>query len=195
MVAEMAAILSFDLGRIQLNRAPLDGEKQRALFGSAFEKLTQERRVAVLAAYGMIDQTLKAAFDLIRTKRRRYLHVWSADHASLESDAIECFKAAVLVVVSALGLSVDNGKLILRQKVIEYLPNIVLAQRYWQPTMANPMRSRRLAEGPDRLAGGPRGREGPNAYTTGLARPRRGSGLLLNVYVPGVSPPVCRRDG
>ncbi len=121
MVAEMAAILLFDLGKVQLNRTPLDEGKQRALFGSRFEKLGQERRVEVLAAYGMIDQPLRAAFDLIRTRRRRYLHLWSADHASLESDAIECFKAAVLVVVRALGLSVDNGKLILRREVLEYL--------------------------------------------------------------------------
>ncbi len=121
MVAEMAAILLFDVSRVQLNKVPLDDEKQRALFGSTFEKLGQERRVEILAVYGVIDQTLKAAFDLIRTKRRRYLHLWSADHLTLERDAIENFKAAVLIVVSALGLSVDNGKVILRQEILDYL--------------------------------------------------------------------------
>jgi hypothetical protein len=121
MVAEMVAILLFDLAKIQLNGAPLDDQKQRELFGSTFEKLGQERRVAVLAAYGMIDEPIRTALDLIRTKRRRYLHLWSADHMSLETDAVACFKAAVLVVVSALGLGVDDGKLILRRDVFDYL--------------------------------------------------------------------------
>jgi hypothetical protein len=121
MVAEMAAVLLFDVSRVQLNKAPLDEDKQKALFGSTFERLGQERRVEILTAYGMIDQALKAAFDLIRTKRRRYLHLWSADHVALEQDAVECFKSAVLIVVSALGLSVQDGKLILRQGILEYL--------------------------------------------------------------------------
>jgi len=121
MVAEMAAVLLFDVSRVQLNTAPLDEEKQKALFGSTFERLGQERRVEILITYGLIDQPLKAAFDLIRTKRRRYLHLWSADHMALEQDAIECFKAAVVVVVSALGLSVHEGKVILRQEILDYL--------------------------------------------------------------------------
>jgi hypothetical protein len=121
MVGEMAAILIFDLADVRLNNAPLDAEKQKALFGSSFEKLGQERRVELLRAYGMIDEPLRQAFDTIRTRRRRYLHLWSADHASLEDDAVECFKAAVVVVVSALGLSVDEGKLILRQEIYDYL--------------------------------------------------------------------------
>lgn len=131
MVSEMAAILIFDLGNVQLNQAPLDDTKQRALFGSSFEKLGQERRVEVLAAYDLIDAGLKQSFDLIRTSRRKYLHLWSADHATLESDAITCFKAAVLIVVSTLRLNIDNGKLVLRDEVLKYLaknkagPNLV----------------------------------------------------------------------
>lgn len=121
MVGEMAAILAFDLSDVRINKTPLDEAQQKALFGSTFERLGQERRVEVLKVYGMINDPLKQAFDIIRTKRRRYLHLWSADHSSMEIDAVECFKAAVLAVVSVLGLSVDNGKLILRSEVYAYL--------------------------------------------------------------------------
>jgi hypothetical protein len=121
MVAEMAAILVFDLSDFTVNGAPLDDARQVAMFGSRFERLGQERRVGVLWANRLIDDSLRNAFDKIRTIRRNYLHLWSASHASLEDDAVECFKSAVLIVVSALGLSVSNGKLVFRPKVLEYL--------------------------------------------------------------------------
>jgi hypothetical protein len=121
MVGEMAAILVFDLAELRVNGSILDEQRQRVLFGSSFERLGQERRVDVLHGYGLIDEKLKAAFDSIRTRRRRYLHLWSQDHAALERDAIESFKAAVLVVVSALGFNVQNGKLIFRPQVFDYL--------------------------------------------------------------------------
>jgi hypothetical protein len=123
MVGEMAAILAFDLSDVRLNNTALDVKQQEALFGSKFEKLGQDRRVKILKVYGMIDETLMQAFDRIRDIRRKYLHLWSADHASMENDAIECFKAVVLVVVSVLGLDIDNGKLILRSEVYDYLAN------------------------------------------------------------------------
>ncbi len=121
MVGEMAAILIFDLSGVRLNEKVMDVVAQKQLFGSSFEKLGQERRIEVLRAYGMVDVAVADALDTIRVKRRRYLHLWSADHATLENDAIECYKAAVFVVVAALGLSVNNGKLVLREAVFEYL--------------------------------------------------------------------------
>lgn len=121
MVGEMAAILIFDLARVRINNEPFDEDKQKALLGMSFEKLGQERRVAVLRAYKLIDDELSQAFNTIRTKRRRYLHLWSADHQSLESDAVDCFQAAKVIVVSALGLGVQNGKLMLRPEIYDYL--------------------------------------------------------------------------
>jgi hypothetical protein len=121
MVGEMAAILIFDLAEVRVNSVVADEARQKALFGSSFERLNQDRRVEVLRGNGLIDGRLKEAFDSIRTRRRRYLHLWSEDHAALEKDAIECFKAAVLIVVSALGFDVKDGKLIFRPQVFEYL--------------------------------------------------------------------------
>lgn len=126
MVGEMAAVLAFDLSDVRLNNTALDQGQQKALFGSPFENLGQERRVEILRAYGLIDEPMKQAFDIIRTRRRKYLHLWSADHRSMESDAIDCFKAAVVLVVSVLGLGVKNGRLILRPEVCVYLSKHVV---------------------------------------------------------------------
>lgn len=121
MVAEMAAILIFDLAEVRVNNVVADATRQKALFGSTFERLNQDRRVEILKGYGLIDEKLKEAFDSIRTRRRRYLHLWSEDHAALEKDAVECFKGAVLIVVSALGFDVRDAKLVFRPQVFEYL--------------------------------------------------------------------------
>ena len=121
MVGEMAAILLFDISEIQLNGVYPSEKHQRAMFGYTFEKLGQERRVDILSASNLIDDTMKRAFDSIRTRRRKYLHLWSADHVSLEEDAIECFKSAALVVVKVLGVGFQDNKIILRPQILEYL--------------------------------------------------------------------------
>lgn len=121
MVAEMAAILRFDLGNITVNGKPISDAEQKNLFGSTFEKLGQERRVNVLKSYGLVDEKTAVAYGQIRAKRRRYLHFWTESHASLESDAVDCFTAAVTIVVSTLGLGVENGRLRLRQEVLDYV--------------------------------------------------------------------------
>lgn len=51
MVAEMVAILLFELTEAQLNGKPMNAKHQEALFGREFEKLDQFRRVKVLEAY------------------------------------------------------------------------------------------------------------------------------------------------
>lgn len=121
MVGEMSAILLFDISEVRFNGVFPSADHQKAIFGSTFEKLGQERRVDVLRASNLIDDAVKQAFDSIRARRRKYLHLWSADHASLEKDAIECFKSAAFVVARVLGVSFDDGKLILRPQILEYL--------------------------------------------------------------------------
>lgn len=121
MVAEMAAILTFDMADVEINGRKLGADEQKALYGSTFEKLGQERRVSILAAYGVIDEGVKQCFDQVRAARRRYLHLWSASHVQLEKDAIDCFTSTVKIVVGALGIEVADGRLLLKAQVLEYL--------------------------------------------------------------------------
>jgi hypothetical protein len=121
MVAEMVAVLLFEISEFNLNKKPMTDKDQSYVFGSKFEKLSQDRRVQVLYAYGIIDDKLKTAFDLIRTTRRKYLHLWSKDHDQLPSDAIDTFNAAILIAVSAIGQNIKDGKLILNPSLVKYL--------------------------------------------------------------------------
>jgi hypothetical protein len=63
----------------------------------------------------------KKSFDSIRTVRRKYLHLWSAEHLSLDRDAITCFHAAAKLVIASLGLGVKDGRVILREEIVTYL--------------------------------------------------------------------------
>jgi len=121
MVAEMVAILLFEIGQFRLNNKQMSEKDQVALFGRKFEKLGQDRRVQVLSAYGVIDEKLAEAFERIRATRNQYLHLWSQDHEQLPRDAISSFEAGVLLVVSAIGQNIKDGKLILNPALVNYL--------------------------------------------------------------------------
>jgi hypothetical protein len=121
MVAEMVAMLLFEISNFMLNNRPMSEKDQESVFGSKFEKLGQERRVQILSVYGIINDGLRQAFDAIRTTRRRYLHLWSQDHDQLPSDAEKSFNAAVLIVVSAIGQNIKDGKLVLNPALVKYL--------------------------------------------------------------------------
>lgn len=121
MVAEMVAVLLFEITPFFLNNTPMSEKEQISVFGRKFEKLGQDRRVQILAAYTIIDNELVKAFESIRTTRNRYLHLWSQDHEQLPLDAVKSFQAAVLLVVKVIGQNVKDGKLILNAALLDYL--------------------------------------------------------------------------
>ncbi len=134
MVAEMVAMLLWEITDAQINGRPMTKADETLLFGSKFEKLGQERRVAVLAAYGIIDDKTKLDFEKIRQIRRRYLHLWSEDHDRLPTDGVQSFHAAVSLVVTAIGQDVDKqtGRFVLTPRLMRYL------QRHQHPTDSDP---------------------------------------------------------
>ena len=121
MVAEMVAILAWDLGEVTLGGHPMSGDEQKALFDSTFERLGQERRVKVLSAYRIIDDETFERFDVVRKIRRKYLHIWSQDHDTLPIDSKACFHAAVALVTSIIGQDIKDGKIMLNPQLMKYL--------------------------------------------------------------------------
>ncbi len=121
MVSEMVALLLWQLAEANLNGRPMTPGDEAALFGSSFEKLGQERRVRVLAAYGLVAPEVVEMFDTIRQIRRKYLHLWSQDHERLPEDAVACFHAGVGLVVTAIGQDIKDGAVVLNTKLVKYL--------------------------------------------------------------------------
>lgn len=121
MVSEMVAILLYELSEFQINNRKMTSSDEKALWGSSFEKLGQDKRVKILHVYNIIDDETKANFDLIRTTRKKYLHLWSQDHDSLPKDAVRTFNSAAAVVVKAIGQDIREGKIYLNPPLIKYL--------------------------------------------------------------------------
>lgn len=121
MVSEMVAILLYELSEFQINNRKMTSSDEKTLWGSSFEKLGQDRRVKILHAYNIIDDETTVNFDLIRTTRRKYLHLWSQDHDSLPKAAVQTFNSAVAVVVKAIGQDIRDGKIYLNPPLIKYL--------------------------------------------------------------------------
>ena len=121
MVAEMVAMLLWKSAETKLNGRAMTEEDEKALLGSTFEKLPQDRRVRILKAYGIIASDVTSDFDTIRRTRRQYLHLWSHDHGCLPDDAVKCFHAAIRLVIKAIGQDFNDGRLVLNPALIRYL--------------------------------------------------------------------------
>lgn len=103
MVAEMVAMLLFDMAGLKHGGGLLDEPLQKRLFGNSFELLGQERRVDVLQAYGLITKEEKGAFTEIRNVRRGYLHIFSRETPDASADARKAYRFALSLVFKVLG--------------------------------------------------------------------------------------------
>jgi hypothetical protein len=128
MVAEMVTLLKYEVSKILINDHPITEKEEETLFGRSFERLDQIRRVQVLRTYGLISDDLKSHLDLIREKRKIYLHYYSADEANIAGDALKVFHSAVSAVAEIIGQGVKDGKLALDQAILDYLEKLGLAR-------------------------------------------------------------------
>lgn len=121
MVSEMITMLIFDTTKLHINEKEMTEADQISLFGSSFEKLSQDRRVKILSAYNLITKDNVCLFDLVRKIRRKYLHLWSQPHDELPKDVISCFTSTVQIVVLGLGLQIIAGQIHMKPSIIEYM--------------------------------------------------------------------------
>lgn len=149
MVAEMIAILLFEMSDLRFQNGPMTDAAQKALFGSTFEKLGQDRRVAVLHGFGLVNDATKSQFDQIRTIRKRYLHLWSHGHDSLAADAVKCYQAALGVVVTVIGQDIKDDRIVVNPNLVKYLRERGLIQQDGTPEMAEPANTPEPVAGPD----------------------------------------------
>jgi len=112
IVAEMVAILTFEMSEIKLNNQPMSAGVQNKIFSKTFEKLGQYRRIKVLEGFGCIGEELKQQFETIRLKRNKYLHFWSGEQENVEEDARTAFGAAVNLVAKTIGQEIVEGNML-----------------------------------------------------------------------------------
>lgn len=121
-IAEMVAIMLFDISDLRINNNKITTNDERLLFGKDFEKLGQERRINILHAYGIIDDNLKKDMILIKNKRNNYLHFWSRDYRDISSDAENVYFLTISIVVKAIGQEINSeGLLCYKHEFLKYI--------------------------------------------------------------------------
>lgn len=121
VAAEMLALFLFSVGNDRTDALKLTDATQKALFGSTFENLGQQRRVSILREVHLIDNSAKELFDEIRNKRRLYLHLLSHEHDALSDDAVMCYQAAMKIAVFVFPQEIHGEKLMMRPRLLKYL--------------------------------------------------------------------------
>lgn len=124
MVAEMVAMLWFRITPFRLGDKLLTERLEGHLFGSSFERLGQERRVAILYATEVISDDQKNSFDIVRAVRRRYLHYFSHAHASIQTDALRAYEASLNTMAALLDLSLEGTRVKIRPELMSYVERI-----------------------------------------------------------------------
>ena len=120
LIAEMVAILMFELSRPTQNGQPLMEDAERRIFGDRFQDLGQHRRVEILSAYGLIGKAEEEAFRQVIGTRRKHLHHFSAV-APLASDARNMYRHALLLAESALAPEDPSRPYTVRASLRAYL--------------------------------------------------------------------------
>ena len=121
MAAEMLALLIFEMSDFRVNDRILDDKAQEGLFGNTFEKLGQERRIAVLRTYGLMNEQVRKQFDAVKRVRRRYLHFLSQEHKGIARDAVEVFDAVHGIMVAVFDPHVKDRKPAFSPTLMRYL--------------------------------------------------------------------------
>jgi hypothetical protein len=119
LVAEMMALLLWDVfGSPELEQS---AKVKKELGRGSFERAGQARRVKVLRTLGLISVEELQAYSAIRVARREHLHLWTHDDAKVAQTAVAAYDNAVFVVFGGLGLGVKDGRVILKDKILDYI--------------------------------------------------------------------------
>lgn len=121
VTVEMLAIFRFEIAGVRCGDQPLDEDRQRALWGSTFERLNQGVRTTALSALGLIDQPTLDLFKRVTGIRNKYMHFLSRDAVHEEADAIQVYKATAEVTARILGIGLNGSTLTLHPDVVQFL--------------------------------------------------------------------------
>ena len=120
-VAEMVAVLLYEIAPSEVRCKAATEEDEVRLYGKRIARLGQYRRVQVLRACGIIDASAEELFNQVRETRNKYLHSWRYQKGELRGDAVRVFGAALRLVKRLLGQEVRNGGLVVNPALHVYL--------------------------------------------------------------------------
>jgi hypothetical protein len=114
IVAEMIAMMTYEISD--------ESCKLKSKCGCIdFERCGQEQRVKILKECGMIDDIKKGYYDLIRDKRKKYIHYWSTNHKSIAKDSLVTYKKSLQLVYSVIAQEIRDNSFVVNSDMQNYL--------------------------------------------------------------------------
>jgi len=109
IVGEMLAILLWKINDVRFKGNSILEQDEVGLFGTSFEKLGQDRRLKILKTFSYINENQLINFEAIRLNRKPYLHLWTADLANEQADALNVFKKSFLLFKQITGIGLADA--------------------------------------------------------------------------------------
>ncbi|TSD02022.1 MAG: Uncharacterized protein Athens071425_176 [Parcubacteria group bacterium Athens0714_25] len=124
-VAEMLALLLWEINEVRLRGQVIKKNEEKGLFGKNFDDLNHARRLNVLKTFGFISDDQFQKFEQIRKKRNSYLHSWTVNLSNEKQDALNSFKLIfqLFMEITEIGLA-DAGTVRVNPKILKLFNDI-----------------------------------------------------------------------
>lgn len=132
-LGEMLALLLWQITPISLNGKTVGAKMEKAIWGSEFEKMGQEKRIDLLKVLSAISGDEEQLLDFLRSTRRKYFHFWDTTTERIKDDALECFLKLASLVQMVLRIEYDNGTVKLNPLLEAYLATHKTASQLGNP--------------------------------------------------------------
>jgi hypothetical protein len=111
VACEMLAVLLLQSLDLRIGGKLIGEERQKALFGSTFKRLHQDRRIRLLHALDVIDEQSREAFDRVRDMRNKYIHLNFDDNKDAKVDAMDAYVSSVGLLNRLILATFTRGKM------------------------------------------------------------------------------------
>jgi HEPN domain-containing protein len=122
IVGEMLTILIWEINDVRLNNKPLSKSMEKVILGHSFEeRLSQDRRLKILKAFGLISESQYQELNSIREIRNRYLHSWKEESLNEKKDAFDTIKYAFRIFreITGIGIGDEPGTIKINPKLLK----------------------------------------------------------------------------
>lgn len=120
-LGEMLALLLWQITPITMDGKRIEADMEKAIWGTEFEKMGQEKRINLLKVFGAVSEQDAQNLDFLRATRRKYFHFWSASISGIKEDALNCFLKVAMLVKNVLQISYVEGALAINPLLHAYL--------------------------------------------------------------------------